>query len=212
MIHAEPGFGTPKAAICYFVTTNAAIDSFDTTTFQQSFGIGFMTGTGTTAGVLVGSTQQDLADPSDTRSTSTSGVGPVLVQGAGFGSSNIWRTTACRFVNEGMLITFVSGSTGSIPPPSSTLNVVTTFFTGSDLQVERFETSVATAIGIGITFNVGFTPKLVIGVASRATSGAGEASALVLLLELLVQALPKSLHKGHVHNIFLQVKVLCIKG
>ena len=22
MIHAEPGFGTPKAAICYFVTTN----------------------------------------------------------------------------------------------------------------------------------------------------------------------------------------------
>ena len=42
------------------------------------------------------------------------------------------------------------------------------------MQVERFETSVATATGIGITFNVGFRPKLVIGVAARAVSGAGQ--------------------------------------
>lgn len=175
MIHAEPGFGTPKAAICYFVTTNAAIDSFDTTTQQQSFGIGLMTGTGTTAGVIVGSTQVDAGGATVTRSYSTSGVGPLFTQNAtgGAGASNIWRTTASRFVNGGMLLTFIAGSTGATPPPSQRLDVVTTFFTGSDLQVERFETSVATAVGIGITFNVGFRPKLVIGVAARAVSGVG---------------------------------------
>ena len=173
MIHAEPGFGTPKAAICYYATTNAAIDSFDTTTKQQSFGIGFMTGTGTTAGVTVGSTQQDAVGTTATRTSNTSGVGPIFTQGAGAGNSNIWRTTGSRFVNEGMLITFVGGSTGSTPPPNQRLDVVTTFFTGSDLQVERFETSVATATGIGITFNVGFSPKLVIGVAARAATTAG---------------------------------------
>lgn len=175
MIHAEPGFGTPKAAICYYATTNAAIDSFDTTTRQQSFGIGFMTGTGTTAGVIVGSTQQDAVSTTVTRTSNTSGAGPIFTQvGAGAGASNIWRTTGSRFVNGGMLITFQSGSTGSTPPPNQRLDVVTTFFTGSDLQVERFETSVATATGIGITFNVGFRPKLVIGVAARAVSGAGQ--------------------------------------
>ena len=174
MIHAEPGFGTPKAAICYYATTNAAIDSFDTTTIQQSFGIGFMTGTGTTAGVIVGSTQADAVGNTATRTSNTSGAGPIFTQGAGAGTSNIWRTTASRFVNEGMLITFAGSSTGGTPPPNQRLDVVTTFFTGSDLQVERFETSVATAIGIGITFNVGFRPKLVIGVAARAVSGAGQ--------------------------------------
>ena len=174
MIHAEPGFGTPKAAICYYATTNAAIDSFDTTTIFQSFGIGFMTGTGTTAGVIVGSTQQDAVGATVTRTSNTSGAGPIFTQiTAASGASNIWRTTNSRFVNEGMLITFAGSSGGVTPPPSQRLDVVTTFFTGSDLQVERFETSVATAIGIGITFNVGFRPKLVIGVAARATSGVG---------------------------------------
>ena len=175
MIHAEPGFGTPKAAICYYATTNADIDSFDTTTIQQSFGIGFMTGTGTTAGVIVGSTQADAVGATATRTSNTSGAGPIFTQGAGAGTSNIWRTTGSRFVNEGMLITFAaSSSPGGTPPPNQRLDVVTTFFTGSDLQVERFETSVATATGIGITFNVGFSPKLVIGVAARAVSGAGQ--------------------------------------
>lgn len=174
MIHAEPGFGTPKAAICYFVTTNAAIDSLDTTSFQQSFGIGFMTGTGTTAGVVVSSTQQDGSDPSITRTFNGSAGGPLFTQGAGAGTSNIWRTTASSFVNGGMLLVFPNASTGGTPPPDQRLDVITTFFTGSDLQVERFETSVATAIGIGITFNVGFRPKLVIGVAARAVSGAGQ--------------------------------------
>jgi hypothetical protein len=175
MIHAEPGFGTPKAAICYYATTNAAIDSFDTTTIQQSFGIGFMTGTGTTAGVIVGSTQQDAVGTTVTRTSNTSGAGPIFTQvGAGAGASNIWRTTGSRFVNGGMLITFAASSTGITIPPNQRLDVVTTFFTGSDLQVERFETSVATATGIGITFNVGFRPKLVIGVAARAVSGAGQ--------------------------------------
>ena len=108
-------------------------------------------------------------------SSNTSGVGPIFTQGAGAGTSNIWRTTGSRFVNEGMLITFAaSSSPGGTPPPNQRLDVVTTFFTGSDLQVERFETSVATATGIGITFNVGFSPKLVIGVAARAVSGAGQ--------------------------------------
>lgn len=173
MIHAEPGFGTPKAAICYFATTNVGIDGYDTTSFQQGFGIGFMTGTGTTAGAVANSTQQDAAASSVTRTSSTSGIGPVSITGAGAGNSNIWRTTGCRFVDAGMLITFVGSSTGGTPPPNQRLDVVTTFFTGSDLQVARFETAAATAIGIGITFNVGFTPKLVIGIASRATSGAG---------------------------------------
>lgn len=91
------------------------------------------------------------------------------------------------------------------PAPKSEARCCYHFFTGSDLQVERFETAAATAIGIGITFNVGFTPKLVIGIASRATSGAGEASASALLLEHQAPALLKSLHKGHVHNISQQV-------
>jgi len=170
MIHAEPGFGTPKAAICYFATTTAGIDAYDTTTLQQGFGIGFMTGTGTTAGALVNSTQQDRADPSVTRTSSTSGIGPVSITGAGFGTSNIWRTTGCRFVNGGMLITFVGSSTGS-PEAGQRLDVVTTFFTGADLQVERFETAAARTAGVGITFNVGFWPDVVIGIGSRAASG-----------------------------------------
>lgn len=173
MIHAEPGFGTPKAAICYFATTNVGVDTYDTTSFQQGFGIGFMTGTGTTAGVTINSSQQDAAATSVTRTSSFTGLGPMYVQGAGAGNSNIWRTSASRFVDGGMLVTLIAASTGGTPPPNQRLDVVTTFFTGSDLQVERFETSVATATGIGITFNVGFRPKLVIGIASRATSGAG---------------------------------------
>ena len=172
MIHAEPGFGTPKAAICYFATTTAGIDSYDTTTFQQGFGIGFMTGTGTTAGALVNSTQQDGAGTSVTRTSSTSGIGPVSISGAGAGTSNIWRTTGCRFVDGGMLITFVGSSAGS-PEAGQRLDVVTTFFTGSDLQVERFETPGNIGIGIGVTFNVGFRPNLVIGISSRAPNGAG---------------------------------------
>lgn len=116
MIHAEPGFGTPKAAICYFATTNAGIDSYDTTSFQQGFGIGFMTGTGTTAGAVANSTQQDAAASSVTRTSSTSGIGPVSITGAGAGNSNIWRTTGCRFVDAGMLITFVGSSTGGTRP------------------------------------------------------------------------------------------------
>lgn len=172
MIHAEPGFGTPKAAICYFATTTAGIDSYDTTTFQQGFGIGFMTGTGTTAGALVNSTQQDGVGTSVTRTSSTSGIGPVSISGAGAGTSNIWRTTGCRFVDGGMLITFVGSSAGS-PEAGQRLDVVTTFFTGSDLQVERFEISGNIGNGIGVTFNVGFRPNLVIGISSRAPNGAG---------------------------------------
>ena len=173
MISAEPGFGTPKAAICYFVTTNAGIDSFDTTTQQQSFGIGFMTGTGTTAGAVASSTQQDRAPASVTRTSSTSGIGPVSIGGAGLGNSFIWRTTGCRFVDTGMLITFVSSSAGGTPPPNQRLDVITTFFTGADLQVERFETAAARTAGVGITFNVGFQPDVVIGIGSRAASAAG---------------------------------------
>ena len=173
MIHAEPGFGTPKAAICYFVTTNTTIDSVDTTTVQQGFGIGFMAGSGTTAGAVANSTQQDGAGTSVTRTSSTSGIGPVSITGAGAGNSNIWRTTGCRFVNGGMLITFVNASTGGTPPPNQRLDVITTFFTGADLQVERFETAAARTVGVGITFNVGFQPNVVIGIGSRATSGAG---------------------------------------
>ena len=172
-IQTEPGFGTPKAAICYFCTTNVDINSLDQTTLQQGFGIGIMTGTGTTAGATINSTQQDAVGASITRTSSFTGLGPVYIQGAGSGNSNIWRTTACRFVNDGMLISFVSSSTGGTPPPDQQLDVITTFFTGSDLQVERFETQAATTTGIGITFDVGFRPNLVIGIASRATSGAG---------------------------------------
>lgn len=173
MIHAEPNFGTPKAAICYFVTTNTNIDSVDTTTIQQGFGIGFMTGTGTTAGVTINSTQQDAVGLSITRTSNFTGLGPMYIQGAGSGNSNIWRTTACRFVDGGMIVTFASPSTGGTPPPDQQLDIITTFFTGADLQVERFETQAAYSIGVGITFSVGFAPNLVIGIASRATSGAG---------------------------------------
>ena len=173
MIHAEPGFGTPKAAICYFVTTNTTIDSVDTTTVQQGFGIGFMAGSGTTAGAVVSSTQQDGAATSVTRTSSTSGIGPVSIGGAGAGNSFIWRTTGCRFVDTGMLITFAGPSAGGTPPPDQRLDVITTFFTGADLQVERFETAAARTAGVGITFNVGFQPDVVIGIGSRAASGAG---------------------------------------
>ncbi len=173
MIQAEPGFGTPKAAICYFCTTNVDIDSVDTTTIQQGFGIGFMVGTGTTAGATINSTQQDAAPTSVTRTSNFTGVGPVYITGAGAGNSNIWRTTASRFVNNGMLITFVGPSTGGTPPPNQQLDVITTFFTGADLEVAKFETSAAYAAGAGITFNVGFTPNVVIGIASRSPSGAG---------------------------------------
>ena len=176
MIHAEPGFGTPKAAICYFVTTNTTIDSFDTTTVQQGFGIGFMAGSGTTAGAVASSTQQDgaQATASVTRTSSTSGIGPVSIGGAGAGNSFIWRTTGCRFVDTGMLITFANPSSpGGTPPPNQRLDVITTFFTGADLQVERFETAAARTAGVGITFNVGFRPDVVIGIGSRAASGAG---------------------------------------
>ena len=173
MIQAEPGFGTPKAAICYFATTNVDIDSLDTTTIQQGFGIGIMTGTGTTAGVTINSTQQDNAGTSVTRTSNFTGLGPMYIQGAGAGNSNIWRTTASRFVDGGMLVSFASASTGGTPPPNQQLDVITTFFTGSDLQVARFETSAAYTVGTGITFDVGFTPNLVIGISSRATSGAG---------------------------------------
>ena len=173
MIHAEPGFGTPKAAICYFSTTNTNIDSIDTTTIQQGFGIGFMTGTGTTAGVTINSTQQDAEPTSVTRTNNFTATGPVYIAGAGAGNSNIWRTNGSRFVDGGMLVTLVSPSTGGTPPPNQRLDVITTFFTGPDLQVTRFETAAAYTVGTGITFDVGFTPDVVIGIASRATSGAG---------------------------------------
>lgn len=173
MIHAEPGFGTPKAAICYFSTTNTAIDILDTTTIQQGFGIGFMAGTGTTAGATINSTQQDAAATSVTRTNNFTATGPVYIAGAGAGNSNIWRTTGSRFVSGGMVITFAAASTGGTPPPSQRLDVITTFFTGPDLQVANFETAASYTAGTGITFNVGFTPDVVIGIASRATSGAG---------------------------------------
>jgi hypothetical protein len=173
MIQAEPGFGTPKAAICYFCVTNVDIDTLDTTTIQKGFGIGFMVGSGTTAGLVINSTQQDAVATSVTRTSNFTGLGPVYIQGAGAGNSNIWRTTACRFVNNGMLITFAAPSTGGTPPPDQTLDVITTFFTGSDLQVAKFETSAAYNVGVGITFNCGFQPDFIIGAASRANSAAG---------------------------------------
>ena len=173
MIQTEPGFGTPKAAICYFCTTNVNIDSLDTTTRQQGFGIGIMTGTGTTAGVTINSTQQDAVATSITRTSNFTALGPVYVQGAGAGNSNIWRTTASRFVTDGMLVTFAASTTGGTPPPNQQLDVITTFFTGADLQAARFETSASYAVGVGITFNVGFRPDVVIGISSRAASAAG---------------------------------------
>lgn len=174
-VYAEPGFGTPKAAIIQYVTTVGDIDVLDTSTIQQSFGIGYAAGSGTTAlNSTISHTQVDAVGTSTSRVTGQASSGPLYTQGSGSGTSNIWRSTSCRFIDGGMILTFAAPSTGGTPPPNQQLDAIFTFFTGADLQVQHFHYAVATNTGIGRTFDAGFRPDLIIGSAMRATAGGNQ--------------------------------------
>ncbi len=171
-VYAEPGFGTPKACIIHYCTTNANLNSFDTTTIQQAWGVSYAVGSGATAFTTsMAQVQQDAAATSQGSLRYTNNAGPIFVQGSGSGNSNIWRSTGCAFINGGMTIFWANPTSGGTPPPDQRLDAIFIFFTGSDLQAANFQTSLALNVGIGLTFDVGFQPDVLIGLKNRAVAG-----------------------------------------
>lgn len=132
-VDLPPNFGVPKACMIYYVETTAATDSFDTSTANRNYGIGFVgpPGDGTSSlnyhccWITVG----DGQDPT-TVARENSNTSAIYTKNIA-GSSTYYRCTAVTFGTDTADFTFASNT----PQTNGHLDTILWFINGADVTV-----------------------------------------------------------------------------
>jgi hypothetical protein len=168
-----PGFGTPKAAIVFFVESNAAPGSFDTSSAYRNMGIGFI---GPEL-VSVGSEAMyiTLRDNQTTADTRKSQVSRAITAGSSDGATTHYRVDNGTFGVDKISFSFAN----STPQANVHLEALVWAITGDDVQVGIGATSFnGTSGGSRAYSQLSFQPDLVIcSSINLAVGSAGAAAA-----------------------------------
>ena len=132
-VDLPPNFGVPKACMIYYVETSAATDSFDTSTANRNYGIGFVgpPGDGTSSlndhccWITVGDNQ----DPT-TVARENSNADAMYTKNTS-GSSTYYRCSAVGFTTDAANFTFGTNT----PQTNGHLDTILWFITGDDVTV-----------------------------------------------------------------------------
>lgn len=159
-IYTEPGFGTPKAMICYYTECNANTGSYDTSTSVRNLGVGIAgpAGDGTST-ILVRSQWFNTLDGITPTSYSRRNDNTRFIRATNNGGTNYYQCTAVSFSNGSAGLTF----TATTPQTNINLDLICIFFTGNDLTVGvgNLALGVATNNTASIS-TLNFTPDCII--------------------------------------------------
>jgi hypothetical protein len=131
-IYTEPGFGTPKAMICYYSECNANTGSYDTSTAIRNLGVGIAgpAGDGTST-IIVRSQWMTTNDNITPTSYSRRSDNTRFIRATNAAGTNHYQCTAVSFSSGSAGLTF----TATTPQTNINLDLICIFFTGSDLTV-----------------------------------------------------------------------------
>ena len=159
-IYTEPGFGTPKAMICYYTECNANTGSYDTSTSVRNLGVGIAgpAGDGTST-ILVRSQWMTTLDGITPTSYARRNDNTRFIRATNNGGTNYYQCTAVSFSNGSAGLTF----TTTTPQTNINLDLICIFFTGSDLTVGVGNLALGTATNNTASIStLNFTPDCII--------------------------------------------------
>lgn len=159
-IYTEPGFGTPKAMICYYTECNANTGSYDTSTSVRNLGVGIAgpAGDGTST-ILVRSQWMTTLDGITPTSYARRNDNTRFIRATNNGGTNYYQCTAVSFSNGSAGLTF----TTTTPQTNINLDLICIFFTGSDLTVGVGNLALGTATNNTASIStLNFTPDCLI--------------------------------------------------
>lgn len=131
-VYTEPGFGTPKAMICFYAECNANTGSYDTTTTIRNLGVGIAgpAGDGTST-ILVRTQLLNATDAVTTTAVRRQSDNTRFIRATNNAGTNYYQCTAVSFSNGSAALSF----TATTPQTNINLDLICIFFTGSDLTV-----------------------------------------------------------------------------
>lgn len=159
-VYTEPGFGTPKAMMCYYAECNADTGSYDTTTSIRNLGFGIAGPAGDGTSTILIRTQWIIVTDSNSstilarRSDNTRFIRPTTTTG-----TNYYQCTAVSFSNGSAGLSF----SATTPQTGINLDLICIFFTGSDLTVGVGNLTLGTTLNSTASIsNLNFTPDCLI--------------------------------------------------
>jgi hypothetical protein len=159
-IYTEPGFGTPKAMMCYYSECNANTGFYDTATSVRNLGVGIAGPAGDGTSTIIVRTQwMTTLDGITPTSYARRNDNTRFIRATNNGGTNYYQCTAVSFSNGSAGLTF----TATTPQTNINLDLICIFFTGSDLTVGVGNLALGTATNNTASIStLNFTPDCLI--------------------------------------------------